>query len=132
MPVLAGGREHRKRVTLAASLDSVRMSGACDVTDRSTPYNACTFLDCVRVRESCLSLYTFLSKILSRTALVVTTSVISIRLNHTRRHFVYRLEFGSQPQVFSQGDENKWKPTSNFVGASQAKPWCAPEGNFYE
>ena len=85
------------------------MSGACDVTDRSTPYDACALFDCVRVRESYLSLYTFLSKILSRTALVVTTSVISIRLNHKRRHFGYRLEFGSQPQVFSQGELEIWE-----------------------
>ena len=107
MAVSAGGREHQQRVLLAVVLGSVRTSGACDATDRCTPYGACTFFDCLRVRELCLSLCTFLSKVLSRTALLVTTSVRSTRLDRKRRHFGYRLEFGSQPQVFSQGDIKK-------------------------
>ena len=60
-----------------------------------SPYGVCTFSDCVRVRELCLSLCTFLSKILSRTALVVTTSVSSMRLDRTTQFFCYRLPLGT-------------------------------------
>ena len=55
-------------------------------------------------RELCLCQCPSLLKTLSRIVFVVTTVVILMHLDRKTRDFRYRLEFGPQPQVFSQGD----------------------------
>ena len=59
-------------------------------------------------RELCLcqcsSLLIFEDAVALSAVFVVTTVVSLMHLDRKTRDFRYRLEFGSQPQVFSQGD----------------------------
>ena len=73
--------------------------------DRCTPCGAGTFsTPCELERAVLVSVCPSLLKTLSRTVFVVTTVVSLMRLDRKTWDFCYRLEFGSQPQVFSQGE----------------------------